>query len=37
MNYSLSKGKYMVIKSGKEKEEDISEQVKEENIQRTKK
>ena len=33
--YSLSKAKYIVIKTGKEKEEDISEQVKAENIQRT--
>ena len=37
MKYSLSKTKYMVVKTGKEKEEDISEQVKAGNIQRTKK
>ena len=37
MKYRLSKTKYMVVKIGKEKEEGISEQVKAENIQRTKK
>ena len=42
MKYSLSKTmhdktKYMVAKTAKEKEEDISEQVRAENIQRTKK
>ena len=37
MIYSLSKTKYIVVKTGKEKEEDISERVKAENIQRTKK
>ena len=37
MKYSLSKTKYMVAKLGKEKEEDILEQVKAGNIQRTKK
>ena len=37
MNHNLSKTKYMVVKTGKEKEEDISEQVKADNIERTKK
>ena len=37
IKYSLNKTEYMVVKTGKEKEEDISEQVKEWNIQRTKK
>ena len=37
IKYSLSKTKYMVVKTGKEKKEDVSEQVKAENIQRTKK
>ena len=37
MKYSLSKTKYMVLKTGKEKEEDILEQVKAGNIQITKK
>ena len=37
LKYSWSKTKYTVIKTGKEKEEDISEQVKSGNIQRTKK
>ena len=37
MKYSLSKTKNIVVKNGKEKEEDISEQVKAGNIWRTKK
>ena len=37
MKYSLSKTKYMVVKTDKVEEEDISEQVKAGNIQRTKK
>ena len=37
MKYSLSKTKYMVVRTGKEKREDISEQVKAEKIQKTKK
>ena len=37
MKYSLSKTKYMVVRTGKEKREDISEQVKTEKIQITKK
>ena len=37
MKYGLNKTKYMVVKTGKEKEEDISEQVKAGNILRTKK
>ena len=37
MKYSLSKTKYMVVKAGQEKKEDISEQVKAGDIQRTKK
>ena len=37
MKYSLSKAKYMVVKTGKENKKDISEQVKAGNIQRTKK
>ena len=37
MKYSLSKTKYMVVKTGKEKEEAVSEQVKAGDIQRTKK
>ena len=37
MKYSLSKTKYMVVKTDKEKEDGISEQVKARNIQRTKK
>ena len=37
MNYSLSKTKYTEVRTGKEKEEDISEQVKAGKIQRAKK
>ena len=37
MKCSLSKTKYLVVNTGKEKEEDILEQVKAGNIQRTKK
>ena len=37
MKYSLRKTKYMVVKTGKEKEDNISEQMKAGNIQRTKK
>ena len=37
MKYNLSKTKNMVVKTGKEKEEDISEQVKVGNIPGTKK
>ena len=37
MKYSSSKSKYMEVRTGKEKEEDISEQVKAGKIQRTKK
>ena len=37
MKYGLSETKYMVVKTDKEKEEHISEQVKSGNIQRTKK
>ena len=37
MKYSLRKTKYMVVKTGKEKEGNISEQMKAWNIQRTKK
>ena len=37
MKYSSSKTKYMEVRTGKEKEEDISEQVKAGKIQRTKK
>ena len=37
MKYSLCKTKYMVVRTGKEKREDISEQVKAEKIQKTKK
>ena len=37
MKYSLRKTKYMVVRTGKEKREDISEQVKAEKIQKTKK
>ena len=37
MKYSLSKTKYMIVTTAKEKEEDISEKVKVGNIQRTKK
>ena len=37
MKYSLKKTKYMVVKTDKEKEQEITEQVKAENIQKTKK
>ena len=37
MKYHLSKTKYMVVQRSKQKEEDVSEQVKAGNIQRTNK
>ena len=37
MKYNLSKTKYMVVQRSKQKEEDVSEQVKAGNIQRTNK
>ena len=37
LKYSSSKTKYMLVRAGKEKEEDILEQVKAGNIQRTNK
>ena len=35
MQYSLNKKKYMIVKTGKEKEEEISKQVTARNTQRT--